>query len=73
MNRIMRGGKIAGSNTHLTCCGYLGPAPNHHRLQGESSGDLELIPFILSDVENVNIVHCVESVTSLQIKVDVIC
>ena len=25
-----------------------------------------MIPFILSDIENVNIVHCVESVTSLQ-------
>ena len=74
MNHIIRGVKIDGTNTNaqLTGCRQPGPAPQHHRVHGEGCGHFELAPFFLSDVQNVHVVHCKESVTGFQIKTDVI-
>ena len=76
MNHITRGVKIDSSDSKtppdLTWSRKPGPAPHHHGFHWESCGDFKLTPLILSDVENVHVVHCKESVTGLQIKADVI-
>ena len=56
----------------LTCCRDLRSASNHDCFDGEGGRNFELAPIILGDVENVDVVHCEESVTGLQIKADVI-
>ena len=84
MNHIRQRAKIHSSNTiasstplqqhstHSTCRGYLGSGPHYYGFYGEGSRNFELAPIILGDVENVDVVHCEESVTGLQIKADVI-
>ena len=78
MNHIRRRAKIHGSNTItttlscLTCCRDLRSASNHDCFHGEGGRNFELAPILLGDVENVDVVHCEESVTGLQIKADVI-
>ena len=74
MNHIIRGVKIDGTNTNaqLTGCRQPRPAPQHHRFHGEGCGHFELAPFFLSDVQNVHVVHCKESVTGFQIQTPVL-
>ena len=59
-------------NIIITCSRYLGPGPHYYGFYGEGGRNFELAPIILGDVENVDVVHCEESVTGLQIKADVI-